>query len=52
VTARTEQSRHANTLFNTGQRIVGSFGIGLLAAVGARAVLALPTVRNTALDRG
>jgi len=82
--ALTESLRHdqlgdANTLFNTWQRIAGSFGIGLLAALyatqarvrgpvpalhltgavlaliaaaGALAALALPKVRNTALERG
>jgi hypothetical protein len=75
---RPGQLGDANTLFNTWQRIAGSFGIGLLAAlyaaqahvhgpvpalhsvgvvlaliaaVGALAALALPAVRNTALDR-
>lgn len=76
---RPGQLGDANTLFNTWQRIAGSFGIGLLAALyatqvrahgpvpalhlagtvlaviaaaGALAALALPRVRNTALDRG
>ncbi|HEV2252054.1 MAG TPA: DHA2 family efflux MFS transporter permease subunit [Streptosporangiaceae bacterium] len=76
---RPGQLGDANTLFNTGQRIAGSFGIGLVAALyatqvrahgpvpalhlvgavlaviagaGALAALALPRVRNTALDRG
>jgi hypothetical protein len=75
---RPEQLGDANTLFNTWQRIAGSFGIGLLAAlyatqvrthgpvsalhlvgvvlaviagVGVLAALALPAVRNTALER-
>ncbi|HLK75927.1 MAG TPA: DHA2 family efflux MFS transporter permease subunit [Streptosporangiaceae bacterium] len=76
---RPDQLGDANTLFNTWQRIAGSFGIGLLAALyatqarvrgpvpalhltgavlaliaaaGAVAALALPKVRNTALERG
>jgi EmrB/QacA subfamily drug resistance transporter len=75
---RPEQLGDANTLFNAWQRIAGSFGIGLLAALyaaqsrahgpvsalhlagvvlaliagaGALAALALPRVRNTALER-
>jgi EmrB/QacA subfamily drug resistance transporter len=74
---RPEQLGDANTLFNTWQRIAGSFGIGLLAALytaqarahgpvaalhlagvalavialgGVLAALALPAVRNTALE--
>jgi EmrB/QacA subfamily drug resistance transporter len=73
-----DQLGDANTLFNTWQRIAGSFGIGLLAALyatqahargpvpalhlvgvvlsviaatGALASLALPSVPNTALSR-
>jgi EmrB/QacA subfamily drug resistance transporter len=73
-----DQLGDATTLFNTWQRIAGSFGIGLIAAlyatqarahgpvaalhlaglvlvliaaVGALAALALPAVRNTALER-
>lgn len=76
---RPDQLGDATTLFNTWQRIAGSFGIGLLAALyatqarlrgpvpalhltgavlaliaaaGALAALALPKVRNTALERG
>jgi len=75
---RPEQLGDANALFNTWQRIAGSFGIGLLAALyatqvrthgpvsalhlvgvvlaviagaGVLAALALPAVRNTALER-
>jgi EmrB/QacA subfamily drug resistance transporter len=75
---RPDQLGDANTLFNTWQRIAGSFGIGLLAALyatqahargpapalhlvgvvlsviaatGALAALALPSVPNTALSR-
>jgi EmrB/QacA subfamily drug resistance transporter len=75
---RPEQLGDANTLFNTGQRIAASFGIGLIAALftaqsrthgpvsalhtaglvlvaiavaGALGAVALPAVRNTALDR-
>ena len=74
---RPDQLGDANTLFNTWQRIAGSFGIGLVAALystqartvgpvaalhavglvlvaiavaGALGALALPAVRNTALD--
>ena len=74
---RPGQLGDANTLFNTWQRIAGSFGIGLLAALytaqartrgpvpalhlagavlaaiaaaGTLAALALPALRNTALD--
>ena len=75
---RQDQLGDANTLFNTWQRIAGSFGIGLIAALytaqsrthgpvpalhtaglvliaialaGALGAVALPAVRNTALDR-
>jgi EmrB/QacA subfamily drug resistance transporter len=75
---RPDQLGDANTLFNTCQRIAGSFGIGLVAALfttqshahgpvsalhtvglvlvvvalaGALGAVALPAVRNTALDR-
>jgi predicted MFS family arabinose efflux permease len=75
---RPDQLGDANTLFNTWQRIAGSFGIGLVAALyttqarslgpvaalhsaglvlvaiaaaGALGALALPAVRNTALER-
>jgi hypothetical protein len=75
---RPEQLGDANTLFNTWQRIAGSFGIGLLAdlyatqsrahgpvpalhlagpvlaiiaGAGVLGALALPPVRNTALER-
>jgi hypothetical protein len=74
---RPDQLGDANTLFNTWQRIAGSFGIGLLAdlyatqtrvhgpvpalhvaglvlaaiaGAGVLGALALPSVRNTALD--
>jgi EmrB/QacA subfamily drug resistance transporter len=74
---RPDQLGDANTLFNTWQRIAGSFGIGLVAALftaqsrthgpvpalhlvglilialalaGALGALALPAIRNTALD--
>jgi EmrB/QacA subfamily drug resistance transporter len=76
---RPDQLGDANTLFNTWQRIAGSFGISLVAALyatqarivgpaaalhaaglvlvliaaaGAVGALALPRVRNTAMERG
>ena len=52
---RPDQLGDANTLFTTWQRIAGSFGIGLVAAlyataVGALGALVLPAVRNTAME--
>jgi hypothetical protein len=43
------QLSDASTLFNTWQRVAGSFGIGL---IGALAAVALPAGRNDALSRG